>query len=521
MFKRQNSLTLSIVIGLLLFVYAFSTDTPGQKKANALSFNSFLNLNGVMWYYNTWFGTRFSDIRNDLANLQDDGINILAFFCPYNGDKNMYAGCDPLDWYDVPPQCGTLQDWKDLVAAAHSRGMKVICYFVNIYIDTNSIFFKRAERQYAAGNRSAKECATFCWQNSSGGAFPSPSFGASGRGPYADKWVYSQTAGAFYWSIWKEAALDFNQQGSINTATDIEHFWLDTGIDGFMFDCARTDPKMQNLWITIPKTYTSSDKWLCPEVSEISRAQSYYNYGFTCWFNYEDNDYLNDYGRIINGDINADGLDSALANSDWAHSRNCWTYAWSIWHDDVSNLKHSEPYPTYTKDDVMRVQEAALLAGAGITYGCGMYDQYLTWSPTLKKNWGKVLKMVNSYPSLLPSASRTRLSTGNLATYAMKRTSQDRSQTALLIYNFNNASMNVTVDLSDSGINTNQTPEDLYNGGDGPAITSSSYTVSLPAYGFKILCVSTNVVGPVANAAILEKWEKGKCASYKMKKSIR
>ena len=444
-----------------------------------------------MWYYNTWFGNKYSNIKNDLTNLQNNGINIIAFFCPYNGDKNEYDGCDPLDWFNVPPQCGTMQDFKDLTAAAHDRGMKVICYFVNIYIDSSSSFFHTAEQQYAAGNRSAKECATFHWTSNNKDTFPSNgTFGARTRKGFEDRWIYSNTAGAYYASIWNEAALDFNMQGAHNTSVEIEHFWLDAGMDGFMFDVARTEPKMQNLWITIPKNYTSNDKWLCPEVSKISLAQNYYDYGFTCWFNYADNDQLNDYGRIINGNINADGLESALANSNWAHSRNCWTYAWSIWHDDVANLDHSKAYPTYPDDDVMRVQEAALLAGAGITYGCGMYDQYLTWSSTLKTNWSKVLKTVNSNSCLLPSASRTRLSTGNQTTYAMKRTSMDGSQTALLIYNFSDAPTNVTVNLSGSGINTNQTPIDLYNGGDGPAITSSIYNVSLPAYGFKMLGVS-------------------------------
>lgn len=487
---KQALLSSSLIFILLAMGCINSPNSPVDFQTKAET-NSFLNLNGVMWYYNTWFGNKYSDIMNDLPNLQNNGINIIAFFCPYNGDKNEYDGCDPLDWYNVPPQCGTMLDFKDLVASAHARGMKVICYFVNIYIDSNSDFFHTAELQYAAGKKTAKESATFHWTSNNNDRFPSSTtFGAGTRKGFEDRWIYSNTAGAYYASIWNEAALDFNMQGTHNTSIDIEHFWLDVGMDGFMFDVARCEPIMKNLWITIPKNYTTTDKWLCPEVSNISQAQNYYNYGFTCWFNYADNDQLNDYGRIIKGDINADGLESALANSDWAHERNCWTYAWSIWHDDVANLNHSKPYPTYSNDDVMRVQEAALLAGAGITYGCGMYDQYLTWSPTLKSNWGKVLKIVNSNSCLLPSASRTRLSTANQTTYAMKRTSSDGSETAILIYNFSNNAQDVSVDLSGSGIKLNQTPIDLYNGGNGPDITSSNYTVSLPAYGFKILGIS-------------------------------
>ena len=76
----------------------------------------------------------------------------------------------------------------------------------------------------------------------------------------------------------------------------------------------------------------------------------------------------------------------------------------------------------------------------------------------------------------------------------MKRTSQDGSQTALLIYNFRSSPEDVTVNLSGSNIGLNQIPRDLYNGGNGPAINSSDYTVRLPAYGFMILGVSMSTL---------------------------
>lgn len=463
---------------------------------NALSqTNSFLNCNGVMWYYNTFNGNKFSDIQNDLSELQNNGLNILGFYCVFHGDKYMFHGCDPLDWFNVSPQCGTLQDFKDLTAAAHKRGMKVISYFTNIYIDNKSSLFKKAEIQYKAGNLTAKECAAFRWQNDSTGAYPSPDFGFNKW----DSWAKSATAGAYYWSIWSgygldkanahPAAVDFNSPAGVNMAETIGKFWIDAGLDGFAYDCGQLmDAKLQSAFITTPKTYTPGDKWICSESSEGSKAQSYYDFGYTCWFNYKDNDKVNDYGRVISGEINADGLETALANSDWAHSKNCWTYAWSIWTDPPMN--GSRIYPKYKNDEVMRIQEAALLAGAGITYGCGVYDQYLTWPQTLKTNWGKVLKTVSANPSLFPSASRTRVSTGDLSTYAMKRTSRDGAQTALLIYNFNDSPKEVSVNLSGSGINTNQTPKDLCSGGKGPAITTATYTVYLPAYGFMILGVS-------------------------------
>jgi len=204
---------------------------------------------------------------------------------------------------------------------------------------------------------------------------------------------------------------------------------------------------------------------------------------------------VNDYTRIVDGSVDANGLEAALSNSDTAREMGATTYEWSIWGDDPTTNLIPHTYPTYPDDDVMRVQEAALIAGSGILYGSAMYDQYIRWSPTLRNNWDRVLETVNTNKALLPSASRTRVPVGDdPKTYAMRRTSANGKQTALLIYNFNSTPTKVTVDLAGTGIDTHQTPKDLYTGGKakGPAIKGTQYTVSLPAYGFKILDVTSH-----------------------------
>jgi hypothetical protein len=221
-------------------------------------------------------------------------------------------------------------------------------------------------------------------------------------------------------------------------------------------------------------------------------ASTYLKYGLTSWYNYQDDYAVNDYTRVVTGAIDADGLEAALSNADFARENGCTTRAWSIWGDDRKTNLIPHTYPAYPDDDVMRVQEAALLAGAGIHYGAGMYDQYIRWSTTLRTNWHSVLRTVNSNKALLPSASRKRVPAGSGPNvYAMRRTSADGTQTALLIYNFNGTAADVTLDLTGTGITANQVPKDLYNGGSGPAINGTSYAVSLSAYGFKMLQVST------------------------------
>src|SRR5882757_8351251 len=80
------------------------------------------------------------------------------------GQGTSFQNLNGFMWfYNVSPQNGTLQDWKNLVAAAHREGIKVVSYFVGIYMDENSSYFKTAETQYAAGDRTSREVSSFDW----------------------------------------------------------------------------------------------------------------------------------------------------------------------------------------------------------------------------------------------------------------------------------------------------------------------------------------------------------------------
>ncbi|HEY0688515.1 MAG TPA: alpha-amylase family glycosyl hydrolase [Kribbella sp.] len=502
---RHSRLGRGLIAVMLFAVILPLTFVPGEHRADAVGqpgaiihdrtpghgSSDFQNLNGFMWFYNTYFGYKYKDITKDLDHLKRSGIRVLGFFSPYHGDVNSCLGCDPLDYYSVSPQNGTLQDWKELVAAAHREDMKVVAYFVNIYMDSQSQFFKTAEQQYARGDRTSREVSSFRWTTNPADPLPTLRMGP----PSASSWEYSPTAGAYYWKLWFGPGFDFDLPGSVAEVARIEKFWLDTGIDGFMWDVGRTDARFKSSAVELPKSYTSNDKWLTFEISNSANAAAYKDFGLTSWFNYKDDfgNTINDYTRVVNGAIDANGLEAALKNSDYARSVGATTYAWSISGDDLETNLIPHTYPSYSDDEVMRVQEAALLAGSGILYGSFMYDQYIHWSPTLRTNWEKVLRAVNDNKALLPSASRVRVPAGSdPEVYAMRRTSEGGEQTALLVYNFNNTATNVTVDLTNTGITTKQKPRDLYNGGKAPAIGGTSYTVSLPAHGFAMLEVKTS-----------------------------
>jgi hypothetical protein len=455
-----------------------TTDAPltGTKVgAQTTLANNFQQLNGFMWFFNTSENIKFSDVTSQLATWQSQGVNVLAFDAPYNGDPNVGLGSDPLDFYNVPPQSGTIQDWNALVAAAHARGMKVISYFASTYIDVNSTFFVTAQQQYAAGNTTAREVSAFHWTTNPNDPLPTPSAGTSA-------WVYSAIAGAYYWSLGGEAGFDYNLPGALAEVQRIEEFWLDTGLDGFVWDAGNVNPTYQYYMAEYPKIYTSNDKLLSFETTQGAQASSYAGFGLTAWNNDQDDETANDYSLVVTGGQTIAQLETSLKNADFARTQGGLT-------QEESLLSGS-----YANETLMRVQEAALLAGAGILYGVSGSAEFSAWSPAIQANWGKVMSAVNSNPALLPSASRAQIPASATANaYAMTRTSADGSQTALLAYNFSGAASVVTLNLAGTTISTSQTPVDLYSGGTAPPITGTSYTLNLPAYGFSILQVSSVV----------------------------
>jgi glycosidase len=78
-----------------------------------------------------YHGGDLRGIREHLPYLKDLGVTTL-WLTPIlkNGAAQDYHGYGAIDLYAVDPHFGTLEDYKELLAAAHAQGMKVIFDFV-------------------------------------------------------------------------------------------------------------------------------------------------------------------------------------------------------------------------------------------------------------------------------------------------------------------------------------------------------------------------------------------------------
>jgi hypothetical protein len=460
-------------LALALIAGCASPADSGERPGGDPDAARFIDLNGVMWFYTTASGLRYDELAASLDDWRARGIRAVGIYSPYRGDPEMWLGAAPGDFYDVPAQNGSVDDFRELIDAAHSRDMKVIAFMGFHSIDERSDFFRTAEAQYRDGDRASPEVSAFHWTDDPSIPTPTP----APMGPSA--WKMSATAGAYYWALWDNAGLDVNLPGAAAEIRRAVEFWMEIGLDGIMLDSGVVHDDFRELWIDLPRS-RSDDLWLTFESTGAWDAEDYDAMGLTAWFAFEDNDYANTYSRVVFPEagepaIDADGLETELAAVDWARERGKLTHAWSILEREYAV-------------DRMRVQEAALLAGAGILYGPTAHDWgYATWPADVRDDWDRVMTTVDANPALRPSASRERVNAGtDPLVYAMRRTAAGTAQTALLIYNFNPAAAEVTVELTGTGIGP-QTPRDLYAGGGAPPIEGDTYTNELGGYGFAML----------------------------------
>ena len=200
--------------------------------------------NDNFWYKNAVFyelyvrAFRDSDANGhgDLAGvvekldyLEDLGINCIwllpIFPSPLKDD-----GYDVADYYGIHPDYGQLEDFKQLVAEAHKRGIRIITDLVLNHTSDQHPWFQEARK-----DRASKYRDYYVWSDD-------PSLYSEARIIFLDteesNWTWDEEAGQYFWHRFFSSQPDLNYE---NPAVQDEmiaviKFWLDLGIDGFRAD---------------------------------------------------------------------------------------------------------------------------------------------------------------------------------------------------------------------------------------------------------------------------------------------
>jgi len=210
----------TILLALLLFILSACSSVPN------------LSVTQQSWWRNTVFYEifvrsycdsngdgigDFNGVTSKLDYLQGLGITGI-WLMPINPSPS-YHGYDVLDYYAVNSQYGTMDDFKNLLAEAHKRGIRVIIDLVLNHTSSQHPFFVDSNTNPQSPYRD-----WYIWSGSNLGSH----------------W-YSGTTG-FYYAFFGSDMPDLNYKNQDVTAEmyKVVHYWLkDIGVDGFRIDAVK------------------------------------------------------------------------------------------------------------------------------------------------------------------------------------------------------------------------------------------------------------------------------------------
>ncbi|MEV8267536.1 glycoside hydrolase family 13 protein [Microbacterium sp. NPDC076911] len=177
-------------------------------------------------------------ITSHMSDLSDLGVDAV-WLSPFQRSPQKDAGYDVSDYCDVDPLFGTLDDFDDMLAAAHERSIRIIVDLVPNHSSDQHVWFQQA---LAAAPGSA-ERARYMFRDGKGanGELPPNNWDSVFGGP---AWTRIEEAdgsdGQWYLHLFDSSQPDFDWTNEVvrEEFRDILRFWLDRGVDGFRVDVA-------------------------------------------------------------------------------------------------------------------------------------------------------------------------------------------------------------------------------------------------------------------------------------------
>jgi maltose alpha-D-glucosyltransferase / alpha-amylase len=171
----------------------------------------------------------FRGLRDKLDYLSWLGVDCL-WIPPFYISPLRDGGYDVADYNDIQPEVGTLDDFKDLLDAAHQRGIRIIIDMVMNHTSDQHEWFQESRR-----DPNGPYGDFYVWSDNDDGY-------AGTRIIFVDtetsNWTWDPVRGQYYWHRFYSHQPDLNYENpKVHDAMfDALSFWLDLGVDGFRLD---------------------------------------------------------------------------------------------------------------------------------------------------------------------------------------------------------------------------------------------------------------------------------------------
>ncbi len=172
----------------------------------------------------------FKGVTSKLDYVKDLGVNTI-WLMPFYPSPLRDDGYDISSYMDVHPQYGTLDDFKEMLAEAHRRDLKVVTELVINHTSDQHPWFQRA-RKAPPGS---PERDFYVWSDSE------QKYQGT-RIIFTDtetsNWTWDPVAKAYFWHRFfsHQPDLNFDNPAVLEAVFEVMRFWLDLGVDGFRLD---------------------------------------------------------------------------------------------------------------------------------------------------------------------------------------------------------------------------------------------------------------------------------------------
>jgi maltose alpha-D-glucosyltransferase/alpha-amylase len=168
-------------------------------------------------------------IQEKLDYLQWLGIDCI-WLLPMYSSPLRDGGYDISDFFEVHPDYGTVEDFRNLVEAAHRRGIRVIADLVMNHTSSDHAWFQESRATPDGPKRD-----WYVWSETDD-RWPEARVIFLDTEP--SNWTWDPTAGRYFWHRFFHHQPDLNYRNpEVQEAMlGVLRFWLDLGIDGFRLD---------------------------------------------------------------------------------------------------------------------------------------------------------------------------------------------------------------------------------------------------------------------------------------------
>ncbi|WP_136483581.1 alpha,alpha-phosphotrehalase [Vibrio sp. H11] len=177
-------------------------------------------------------------IISKLDYLQLLGIDAI-WLTPVYQSPMVDNGYDISDYYAINPQFGTMQDFDQLLAQAHQRGIRIIMDIVVNHTSTEHAWF-----QAALGDKSSPYRDYYIWKAPKDGREPN-----NWQSKFVGSaWALDEATKEYYLHLFATEQADLNWENPAvrEEVKAVIGFWAQKGVDGFRLDVINLISKQQD-----------------------------------------------------------------------------------------------------------------------------------------------------------------------------------------------------------------------------------------------------------------------------------